>query len=199
MERRRLNGLDLLPPECDEIVAWANEQLRERARTKIDIYQEFFDRLQGLQREHQGSLQFKIPSLSAFTRYSVKLAALRRRIDETRDIANALAKSFDGEASDNLTILAAEAIKTLVFELVTAGGEAGLDPKSAKAMADALRSAAAAQGISTSRRQKVEQEFAANAAKAAQKVVKAKGISSEVANLFLDAMGVPVPPKPAGA
>ena len=199
MGRGRLNGLELLPPECDEIVAWANEQLRDRSRTQLDIYQEFFDRLQALQREHQGELEFKIPSSKAFNRYSIKLAALSRRMDETRDIANALAKSFDGEASDNLTILAAEAIKTLVFELVTAGGESGLDPKSAKAMADALRSAAAAQGISTSRRQKVEQEFAANAAKAAEKVVKAKGISSEVANLFLDAMGVPVPPKPAGA
>ncbi len=179
--RGRLNGLEQLPPECGPIIAWANEQLRNRDRTQQEIYQEFFDRMQALQREHHGELEFTIPSKSAFNRYSIKLAALSARIDETREIANQLAKSFDAEASDNLTVLAAEAVKTLVFELLTAGGEAGFEAKEAKAMADALRSASQAQNISTQRRQKVEKEFATNAAAAVDKVAKAKGLTAETA------------------
>jgi hypothetical protein len=179
--RGRLNGLDRLPEEAGPIVAWANEQLREREKTQLEIYSEFFDKLQALQRESHGELEFTIPSKSAFNRYSIKLAALSRRLDETRDIANQLAKSFDAESSDNLTILAAEAIKTLVFELVTAGGESGFDPKGAKAMADALRSASQAQTVSTTRRQRVEKEFAAGAAAAVDKVAKAKGLTAETA------------------
>lgn len=177
--RGRLNGLETLPEECDEIVAWANGELRNRERTQLDIYREFYDRLEALKRDSHGELDFKTPSKSAFNRYSIKLAALSRRLDQTREISQQLAKSFDGEASDNLTILAAEAIKTLVFELLTSGGEAGFDPKGAKAMADALRSAAMAQNISTARRQKVEKEFATNAAAAVEKVAKAKGLTDD--------------------
>lgn len=179
--RGRLNGLEQLPPECGMIVAWANAELRNRERTQQDIYSEFFGKLQALQLEYHGELEFPIPSRSAFNRYSIKLAALSARIDETREIANQLAKSFDAEASDNLTVLAAEAVKTLVFELLTTGGEAGFEAKEAKAMADALRSASQAQNISTVRRQKVEKEFANNAAAAVDKVVKAKGLTAETA------------------
>lgn len=180
--RGRLSGLDHLPEEAGPIIAWANEQLRDRDKTQLDIYREFFDKLQQLQRDSHGELEFAIPSKSAFNRYSIKLATLSRRMDETREIANQLAKSFDAEASDNLTILAAEAVKTLVFELITAGGEAGFDPKAAKAMADALRSATQAQNVSTGRRQTVEKEFAAGAAAAVDKVAKAKGLSAETAD-----------------
>lgn len=180
--RGHLSGLERLPPECDEIIAWANEQLRDRSRTQIEIYAEFYDKMQALQRESHGELEFIIPSRKSLNRYSIKLASLSRRLDETREIANQLAKSFDAEASDNLAILAAEAIKTLVFELVTAGGEAGFDPKGAKAMADALRSATMAQNVSTLRRQKVETEFASNAAKAVDRVAKAKGLTAETAD-----------------
>lgn len=179
--RGRLNAFDQLPSECDQIIAAAAEALRDRERTQLEIYQEFFDACQRLQAEHHGELEFVIPSKSAFNRYSIRLATLSRRLDQTRDIANELAKSFDAGASDNLTVLAAEAVKTLVFELVTAGGEAGFDPKSAKAMADALRSATLAQNVSTARRQTIETEYAAKASEAVDKVAKAKGLTAETA------------------
>lgn len=179
--RGRLNGLEQLPPECDPIVAWANEQLRDRERTQQDIYEEFFSKLQELQRQHHGELEFPIPSRSAFNRYSIRLATMSRRLEETREIANTLAKSFDAEASDNLTVLAAEAIKTLVWETLTAGGEAGFSPKNAMEFANALRAAVSAQGISTDRRGRVEKKFASAAAAAMDKVAKAKGLTAETA------------------
>ena len=197
MGRGRKNGIDKLPAECDPIIAWANAELRSTSRDQIEIYREFFERCQKLQRDSHGELEFTIPSKSAFNRYSIKLATLTRRLDMTRDIANELARSFDGEASDNLTVLAAEAVKTLVFELVTDGGEAGFAPKEAKALADALRSASQAQNVSTVRRQRVEKEFAGKVEQAVDKVARLGGLSAEtVEAIKAQILGV-APPAPS--
>lgn len=157
--RGRLNGIELLPDECTPIVAWAADALQDRELKQVDIYSEFVTRLEGLQREHRGELEFNIPSFSAFNRYSIKLATMTRRLDETREIATAIAGKFDAQASDDLTLIAAEAIKTLIFELLTSKGESGIVPRDAMSLANALRAAAQAQTVSTGRRQKVEAEF----------------------------------------
>lgn len=183
--RGRLSGIEQLPEECSEIVAWAAQALQERDRSQTDIYQEFHARLEALQKEFRGELDFRIPSFSAFNRYSIKLAAMTQRLQQTREIATTLAKSWDIEASDNLTLIAAEALKTLVFELLSSKGEAGIDPKGAMALANALRAAAQAQGISTARRQKIETEFAENAKQAVAQVQKAKGLSADAAEEIL--------------
>ncbi len=78
-----------------------------------------------------------------------------------------------------------------MFELVTAGGEAGFDPKAAKALADALFSATRAQGVSTNRRQKVEKEFADKVDQAVDTVAKAKGLTRDtVADIKSQILGV---------
>lgn len=179
--RGRLSGIELLPDEASPIIAWAAEALRDRERTQLDIYEEFFNRLNALKREHRGELDFAIPSFSAFNRYSIRLATLTRRLEETREIAGAISKRFDAEASDDLTLIAAEAIKTLVFEVLTEGGEAGIDPKGAMQLAAALRSAAQAQGVSTARRVKVEKEFGEKVEEAVETIVREKGMTAETA------------------
>ncbi|MDQ1196525.1 DUF3486 family protein [Agrobacterium sp. SORGH_AS 787] len=179
--RGRLNRIELLPEACAHVVTWAAEELQRRDRTQTEIYEEFVGKLQAVDREHRGELQIDIPSFSAFNRYSLKLATLTQRLNQTREIATALASKFDAGASDDLTLIASEAIKTLVFELVTNGGEAGFDPKSAKALADALFSATRAQGVSTNRRIKVEKEFADKVDQAVETVAKAKGLTRETA------------------
>lgn len=191
MGRGRLNGIELLPAECSPIVAWAAETLQDRDTKQVDIYSEFVSRLEGLQREHRGELEFNIPSFSAFNRYSIKLATMTRRLDETREIATAIAGKFDAQASDDLTLIAAEAIKTLIFELLTSKGEAGIDPKGAMSLANALRAAAQAQTVSTSRRQKVEAEFATKVDEAVEKVATAKGLTRQtVAEIKAQILGV---------
>ncbi len=179
MGRGRLSGIELLPDECSPVIAWAADMLQDRDRTQLDIYQEFSAKLEALQREHRGELEFAIPSFSAFNRYSIKLASMTRRLNETREIASAIAGKFDPEASDNLTLIAAEAIKSLVFELLTNSGEAGLDPKGAMSLAAALHKATQAQNVSSDRRRKVEAEFKAQAEEAVTKVAKAKGLTAE--------------------
>jgi phytoene dehydrogenase-like protein len=159
MGRGRLNYIELLPEECGPAVAWAARELQNRDRTQTDIYEEFVGMLQAIEREHRGELQFTIPSFTAFNRYSIKLATLTRRLDETREIASAIAGKFDAKASDDLTLIAAEAIKSLIFELLTSAGEGGIDPKGAMSLANALKAAAQAQGVSFSTKQKVEASF----------------------------------------
>ncbi len=186
MGRGRLSGIELLPDACADAVAWAAEELQKRERTQTEIYKDFVSMLEGVHREYRGELEFTIPSFTAFNRYSIRLATLTQRLNQTREIATTLASKFDASASDDLTLIASEAIKTLVFELVTSGGEAGFDPKGAKALADALFSASRAQGVSTARRQKVEADLAERAKQAVSAVVKSKGITDEGAREILD-------------
>lgn len=192
--RGRLNAFDRLPTECDPIIAAAADALRDRNRTQQEIYQEFFDACERLMMESHGELDFEIPSKSAFNRYSIRLATMTRRLEETREIAGAISKRFDAEASDDLTLIAAEAIKTLVWEVLTAAGEHGIDPKGAMSLANALRSAVQAQGLSTARKQKVEAEFAEKAKAAVGAAAKARGLSGETAQQILsEILGVEVP------
>lgn len=181
--RGRLNHIELLPEECGPIVAWAADALQERDRTQTEIYSEFVEKLQALDREYRGELDIKIPSFSAFNRYSIKLNAMTRRLDETREIASAIASKFDAQASDNLTLIAAEAIKSLIFEMLT--NSKGIDAKGAMSLAQALRSATQAQTVSTDRRRKVEEDFKKQAEQAVATVAKARGLTAETADAIL--------------
>lgn len=180
--RGRLNAFDQLPEECDALIAEACQMLIDRSKTQLEIYTWFYDECQRLMRDSHGELSFQVPSKSAFNRFSIRRETMSRRLAETQQIAGAIAKRFDAEASDELTLIAAEAIKTLVFEVLTAAGEHGIDPKGAKNLADALRSAVSAQNVSTSRRQKVEAEFARDVDEAVEKVARVKGLTADTVN-----------------
>lgn len=188
--RGRLSSIQLLPQECNQVVMWAAAELQENARTQLEIYKEFSAKLEALQRESRGELEFTIPSFSAFNRYSINLDAMTRDLNETREMAAAISDTFDPEESDDLTLVAAKAIKALIFTMLrTQRGKIG--SKDAKALADALRSATHAQSVSTARRDKIEAKFKAQAEKAIEKVSKEKGMSAEVvAQLRRDFLGV---------
>lgn len=175
--RGRLSSIDMLPEECEPAISWAAHELAARKRSLIDIYQEFKEKLIALQGEL--GLAFDIPAFASFHRHSVRQSAMTRRLEQTREIAATMAERFDAEASDELTLIAAEAIKTLIFELLETSGDAGLTPKAAMELANALRAAISAQSVSTSRRQKIEAEFQNKADEVIEKVAQEKGLSSE--------------------
>src|SRR5690606_17309371 len=118
--RGRLSGIELLPPEADDIVIWASRELSKRERTQTDIYAEFRDKLIALQGE-QG-LGFDIPAFSSFNRFSIKQAELGRRLEETRQSSSSLAARLEGIGNEDLTTMVIEALKTLIFEIVSGGG-----------------------------------------------------------------------------
>lgn len=183
--RGRKSNIELLPKECSHVVAWAAGELQNSDRTQLDIYQEFVSRLEFEKRERRGELEFTIPSFSAFNRHSIKLDSITREINETREMAAAIAGTFDAEESDDLTLIAAEAIKSLVFQLATTKKDL-IDPKAVQSLANGLHKAAQAQGVSTARRQKLEQEVAAKARAAVKAVAKAKGLTAEGTQEIMD-------------
>lgn len=178
--RGRLSSFDLLPSECEGIVAWAASELADREKSQTDIYGEFVTKCQALMAEHRGELEFDIPAFSSFNRYSLRQARLSRRLDETREIVAVLAKKHDVKASDDLTIIAGEMIKSVVLHMLGDASE-GVAPKDLKALADAFRAAQAAQNMSTDRRTKEDAKLAARVGEAVDTVAKAKGLTGETA------------------
>jgi hypothetical protein len=176
--RGRLSSIELLPPEAEPIVAWAMGELRERTHTQQDILDEFNKRLRVLATELNREIE---PiSSSAFNRYSIRLAATARRLEETREIAATITKRLGPDQGDDLTVLTAETIKVLIFELLEAGsGE--ISTKGAMELARALYAAVSAQSVSTDRRRKWQKDFEAQTAKAIDAAAKRGGLTKATA------------------
>lgn len=182
MGRGRLSSIDVMPPECDAIIAWASMALSSRDDTQTDIYAEFVEKCEALMKEHRGELDFKIPSFSSFNRYSIRMAKLTRRLDQTREIVSAISAKFDAKDSDDLTVMTAETIKSLVLHMLADADDA-VTPKDAMHLASAFRQAAQAQNISSDRRRKLEADFEGRVTDAVDTVAKAKGMTMETAEL----------------
>jgi Skp family chaperone for outer membrane proteins len=178
--RGRLSSFDLLPPEAENIVAWAASELADRDKTQTDIYAEFVDKCEALMAEHRGELEFAIPAFSSFNRYSLRQARISRRLDETRSIVAVLAQKHDAKASDDLTILTGEMIKSVVLHMLGDGAE-GIEPKDLKALADAHRAAQAAQNMSSDRKAKEDAKVKDRLAEAVDTVARARGLTGETA------------------
>lgn len=184
--RPRPSKIDLLPEECEGIVAWAAQELANKGRTQTDIYGEFVEKLEALKAEHRGELEFDIPSFKGFNRHSLRLAKLTERMQRTQMIADAVVDRTDGQNADNLTQAASRMLKTLIVEMMENASDDGFTPKEAMNAAAALKNLGLAENVSTLRRQKVEAEFANKAKQAVETVAKAKGISDEGAQSILD-------------
>lgn len=113
--RGRLSSIDTLPEECDEDIAWANEQLRERKIPQNEILREFNARL--ADKGVSGITK------SAFSRHSVRLALEVRKMAASRAITDiVLARLAPGERSDSM-IAATELLKYRILEMVMAEDE----------------------------------------------------------------------------
>lgn len=180
MGRGRLSSFDLLPTEAEGIVAWAASELADREKTQTDIYAEFVSKCEALMAEHRGELEFEIPAFSSFNRYSIRQARLSRRLTETREMVAVLAQKHDAKASDDLTIIAGEMIKSIVLHMLGDGSD-GVAPKELKSLAEAFRAAQLAMNLSTDRRTKEDAKLAARVTEAVDTVAKAAGMTKETA------------------
>lgn len=178
--RGRLSSFDLLPPECEGLIAQAASDLADRDKTQTEIYAEFVAGCQRLMAEHRGELEFDIPAFSSFNRFSMRRARLSRRLDETRAIVATLAEKFDAKKSDDLTVITAETIKALVLHMLSDAAD-GIEPLAAMQLATAFKAATQAQNVSSDRRRKLEAEFKDKVESAVETVAKAKGMTAETA------------------
>lgn len=183
--RGRLSLIDQMPDECDPIITWAASELSDREKTQTDIYAEFVQRCEELMAAHRGELDFDIPSFSSFNRYSMRLTKMTRRMDETRQIVSALSDGFDAKDSDDLTIMAAETLKSLIFHMMANADAEDVDPKDVMHMASAFRQSVQAQSMSSDRRRKIDDEFKDKVGDAVTAVAKAKGLTKETSNAIL--------------
>lgn len=172
--RRVLSKIDLLPPEAEEDVLWAYEQLRAKKRLQDDILAEFNTRLK---------LRGIEPiSRAAFSRASLRIMRMASRLDETREIAAVLSEKLGKEAGEEVTLMVSETIKTLIFETIENAGTLRADGNTAEMLANfalALKNAEQSRVLTAQAKLKIMDEFERRAAKAIDAVAKEKGLSAE--------------------
>ncbi|CAJ1391650.1 unnamed protein product [Effrenium voratum] len=178
--RGRLSSIDLLPEEAEADIHWAVEELRAANRLQKDIHEEFNSRL--------ADKGLKPVSSSAFNRFSTRKARAFRRMDEVRKISSELTKTLGPEAADDVTIMLAETIKTLIFEILEGGPTS---TKGAMELARALAATVQAQNLSTEHRRKIEVEYSKRVSKAVDAAAKVKGFSKDtVAAIKAEILGL---------
>ena len=179
--RGRLSTIELLPPEADPIVAWAFQELKAREKFQKDIHEEFNQRLADI---GEGPI-----SKSSFNRHSISIAQIARRHEDVRVMTAALTERLEPGQTDDLTIMAAETIKALIFELLQ--DQDGMKPKDAMELARALQSAVNAQRIPLDRKRAQLAQFEDQVDGALDKVATETGMGAErIAELRREFLGL---------
>jgi hypothetical protein len=180
--RGRISEIDRLPAWADDAKAWAFEQLKERKLTQIEILDGLNDRLRAASLAEDVTAEPPVISRSAFNRTALAIAIHGRRLAETRDIAAVLAPKLDQAGDNSVTLMVAETLKTLIFEMLSNAGELKADGDTAEMLmmtARALTAAEQAKKISSDQRKKIEAELQSKAAKAVDAVAKSAGLTAE--------------------
>jgi hypothetical protein len=178
-KRGRLSSLDLLPPEAEDDVAWAFDQLRARKQTQEDIREQFNLRLRMKGLEPISS--------SAFNRAAVRTARTAHRLGEVGQIAAALAAKNEDQGNNDLTILVSDTLKTIIFEMTENAGQLKATPLMAEMVANlstALAGAERAKKISFDNRVMAQKHFQVQVEAAIEKVDALKGLSREAKEAF---------------
>jgi len=197
-KRGRLSAIDTLPEWADEAKLWAFEQLKERKLSQLEILDGFNDRLKAASLAQDAAAEPPVISRSAFNRTALRIAMLSRRLEETREIARVIAPKLEQAGDDNLTLMVAETLKTLISEMLGNAGELSPDGATAEWLmmtSRALKHAVESQNLSHAGRRKIEAELHVKAHAAVDQVAKAKGLTAEtVAALKAQLLGIVKPP-----
>jgi hypothetical protein len=187
--RGRLSSIDVLPDWAAPAVLSALGHLRDAKLTQLEILEKFNAELRTLA-FLTGITDPPQISQSAFNRKSMRLSAMGQRLTETREIASVLASRFE----EDLTLLASETIKTIVFEMLENAGDIPASAKSAEMMANfatAIKAAEQAKKVSADARIVIEKNFKKAAEGAIDAVTKQKGLSPDVKKAFMaEVLGV---------
>lgn len=110
--RGYLSEIERLPEECDEDIAWANEELRKRELPQTEILRQFNARL--------ADRGIKGISRSAFGRYSMRVANELRKMEASRQLLDLVQSRLDDPSARSDSLIAAtELVKARLVELVT--------------------------------------------------------------------------------
>jgi hypothetical protein len=184
--RGRLSSIDLLPEWAEPAVQAALGKLRDNALPQIEILDQFNAELRALAFA-AGVMDPPQISASAFNRKTMRLAAHGRRLAETREIATALASKLEQGGDEDLTLMLAETIKTLIFEMLERADGVPAADWSAEMMANfalALKNAEQAKKVTADMKILIEKNFVKQAEAAIEKVSAVRGLSPEAKREF---------------
>lgn len=187
--RHRPSSIDLLPPETDDLVAWAYGELKGGKRFQQDVLAEFNRRLQV--RALELGVELPAISKSAFSRSALRLRRLSQRLEETREIAAVLAEKFETGGGEDVTLLVGETIKTLVLEVLENAGSLKADGRTAEMLANfalAVKSAEQARKVSADTASRIRKDFLTKAEAAIEEVAAKKGLGPEAVKALYDVM-----------
>jgi len=195
--RGRISSIDRLPEWCDEAVRWAFTALKERDLTQLEILDGLNERIRAAAWAEGVTDADAIPQISksAFNRRAMRLAAVGRRLEETREIAAILTPKFEGENAEQITLLLAQTIKSLTFEMLESAGDLKADGETAEMLmfaSRALKHAEEAARISADTKKRILQDFQSKAEEAVDKVAKAKGLSGDDVATFKAALALQI-------
>ncbi len=108
--RGTLSSIEQLPDVCDEHIAWANTELRERRMPQTEILAQFNARIA----DHG----CKPVSKGAFSRYSVRTAIEMRKASAAVQITSAVMERLDKVARNDATVAAIELVKFRLMSLI---------------------------------------------------------------------------------
>ncbi len=194
--RGRISSIDRLPEWCDEAVRWAFTALKERDLTQLEILDGLNERIRAAAWA-EGLTDAEMPQISksAFNRRAMRLATVGRRLEETREIAAILTPKFDGENAEQITLLLAQTIKSLTFEMLESAGELRADGETAEMLmfaSRALKHAEEAARISADTKKRILLDFQSKAEEAVDKVAKAKGLTGDDVATFKAALALQI-------
>lgn len=169
--RGQLSSIDRLPPEADEFVLEAMQELADRTRTQADILADFNEKLATI---GEGPI-----SRSAFNRASVTQAMALRKQDEKRSLIAALSENTDAKSMDELNILASSTISMLVLEALMAIDSP--NPKETLQLASAHRAAVAASKGSLAEKRRRDAELETKVDDTLGRLVSEKGMTADTA------------------
>lgn len=192
----RLSSIETLPEWADEARIWAFAELKERRQSQLDILETFNAKLRAAALG-EGLTGDDVPQISraAFNRTALRVAALGRRLQETREIAAVLAPKLDQAGDNSVTLLVSETLKTLISEMLSNAGDLRPDGETAQMLmftSRALKHAEEAKRISADGRKKIEEELKEKAAAAVEKVAKLQGGTPESIAALKAAIGVQI-------
>lgn len=159
----RPTSIDRLPAEIRELIG----RLRRDGRT--------IDEIRGKLLE----LEVAIPR-STLGREVQRIDALGELLQEQRHMAETLASRFEDQPDDRTARFNVEVMQALLSRLMADQvRQVELDPKEVKFLTESLRNLAQAAKADVDREIRVRDQVARQAAKAAEKVGKARGLSAE--------------------
>lgn len=193
--RGRISSIDRLPAWCDDAVRSAFTALKDAKLTQIEILDDLNGAIRAAAWEEGITDPEKIPQISksAFNRRSMRLASMGRRLEETREIAAVLTPRFEGENAEQITLLLAQTIKSLTFEMLENAGDLKADGDTAEMLmmaSRALKHAEEASKISAETKSRILKEFASKADEAIKAVAAKTGASADIVARFRRDLGI---------